>query len=127
MHKSECGLLCAPTSERVESVLQKFWEIETSGQKSQPYEWIRGHSRSFKPFVANRFREIHDSSSPSQWRYVSTRENPADLPTRGVAVAELALSEMQWRGPTFLNKEEEAWPRQRLIEVLMQPKKRKGK
>ena len=57
--------------------------------------------------MANRVGEIHDSSSPSQWRYVRTRENPADLPTRCVAAAELALSEMWWRGPTFLREEEE--------------------
>ena len=45
---------------------------------------------------------------------MSTRENPADLPTRGVAVAELALSEMWWRGPTFLSEEEEAWPKTKM-------------
>ena len=64
--------------------------------------------------MANRVGEIHDSSSPSQWRYVSTRENPADLLTRDVAVAELALSEMWWRGPTFLSEEEEAWPKTKI-------------
>ena len=73
--------------------------------------WIRGRSRSFKPFAANRIGEIHDSSSPSQWRYVSTRENPTDLPTRGAAVAELKQSEMWWRVPTFLSRDRETWPK----------------
>ena len=45
--------------------------------------------------MANRIGEIHDSSNPSQWRYLSTRENPADLPTRRAAVAELKQSEMR--------------------------------
>ena len=73
--------------------------------------WIRGRSWSFKPFVTNRIGEIHDSSSPSQWRYMRTRENPADLPTKGTGVAELKQSEMWWRGPSFLSKEQGTWPK----------------
>ena len=73
--------------------------------------WIQGRSRSFKPFVANRIGEIHDSNNPSQLHYVSTRENPADLLTRGAAVAELKPGEMWWRGPTFLSKDQETWPK----------------
>lgn len=56
--------------------------------------WIQSRSRSFNSFVANRIEEINDSSSPSQWRYVSTRENPLDLLTREAAVAELKEGEM---------------------------------
>ena len=94
---------------KIDKSLLTFWS------DSMNVLWlIRGRSRSFKPFVANRVGEIHDSSSPSQWRYVSTRENPADLPTRGVAVCELARSEMWWRGPTFLSEEEEAWPKTKI-------------
>ena len=61
--------------------------------------------------MANRIGEIHDSNNPSQLHYVSTRENPADLLTRGAAVAELKPSEMWWRGPTFLSKDQETWPK----------------
>ena len=41
--------------------------------------WIRGHSRVFKPFVANRIGEIQLVTDPDQWRYVPTQLNPADL------------------------------------------------
>ena len=51
--------------------------------------WIRGYSRVFKPFVANRIGEIQLYSNPDQWRYVPTKMNPADHFTRGLTVAEL--------------------------------------
>ncbi|XP_052271566.1 uncharacterized protein LOC127872276 [Dreissena polymorpha] len=45
--------------------------------------WVRGRSRQFKPFVANRVGEIQSDSNPEQWRYVPSRENPADHLSRG--------------------------------------------
>ena len=59
--------------------------------------WIRERSRSFKPFVANRVREIQTATDPKQWRYVPTNKNPADLQKR-------------WTGPDFLGQEESEWP-----------------
>ena len=41
--------------------------------------WIRGRSRQFKPFVANRVAEIQSNSDLDQWRHVLTSKNPADL------------------------------------------------
>ena len=52
------------------------------------YYWVRNQSREFKPFVANRIGEIQRTTSPEQWRHVPGTENPADLPTRGLSVAE---------------------------------------
>ncbi|XP_070560349.1 uncharacterized protein [Ptychodera flava] len=50
--------------------------------------WIRNQSRKFKPFVANRVGEIQTSTNPEQWRYVPTKENPADLVTIGVTAVD---------------------------------------
>ena len=66
--------------------------------------WIRGRSRNFKPFVANRIGEIQTKSNPEQWRYVPTKENPADYLTRGKSVSELANADIWWKGPEFLEK-----------------------
>ena len=73
--------------------------------------WIRRPSRSFRPFIANRIREIHDSCSPTQWHHVGTHQNPADLPTRGMSVTEVKGSEMWWKGPKFLSMSEDTWPK----------------
>ena len=64
--------------------------------------WVRGYSRIFKPFVANRIGEIQSSSNPEQWRYVPTKINPADHLTRGLKVSELIEKNSWWEGPEYL-------------------------
>ena len=51
--------------------------------------WVRGHGRSFLPFVANPIGEIQMATDPSQWQHVVTGENAADLCTRGATPEEL--------------------------------------
>jgi len=72
--------------------------------------WIHSQSRQYKPFVANRVGTIHQHSSPYQWRHVPTKENPADLASRGTSVDQLANSELWWEGPEFLKQNPEHWP-----------------
>ena len=40
--------------------------------------YIAHESRKFKIFVANRAEMIKEGSDPTQWFYVSSKENPAD-------------------------------------------------
>ena len=40
--------------------------------------YIRNESRRFHVFVANRVQEIQDSTSIDQWKYIESKENPAD-------------------------------------------------
>ena len=72
--------------------------------------WVRGRSRSFKPFVTNRVCEIQTRSNPEQWRYVPTTLNPADILSRGIKAVALANCEKWWRGPEFLRQTEDSWP-----------------
>ena len=76
--------------------------------------WVRGRSREFKPFVANRVGEIQSSTDPDQWRYVPTSVNPADILSRGMAATELLDCEKWWRGPEFLKLPEDAWPAKKI-------------
>lgn len=46
----------------------------------------------------------------SQWRYVCTTHNPADLAYRGVRVESFLKNEMWVCGPPFLLQPKEAWP-----------------
>ncbi|XP_068680455.1 uncharacterized protein [Montipora foliosa] len=46
--------------------------------------YIENQDKQFQTFVANRVATIHDASSPSQWKYVNTQDNPADDASRGV-------------------------------------------
>lgn len=56
--------------------------------------------------MANRVQIIRTISSPDQWRYVESCNNPADLATRGLHARDLADSE--WiNGPEFLRNNSE--------------------
>ena len=72
--------------------------------------WIRGASRRYKPFIANRVGTIHSVTEPAQWKHVPTAANPADLLSRGMPAAQLSKSDRWWEGPEFLQFDESMWP-----------------
>ena len=64
--------------------------------------YIRNEARRFHTFVANRVQLIHDHSSVSSWRYVSTDHNPADDASRGIDCDKIDNQHRWFRGPEFL-------------------------
>ncbi|XP_068120871.1 uncharacterized protein [Hyperolius riggenbachi] len=63
--------------------------------------YINNESRRFYVYVNNRVLRIRKSTSPEQWHYVSTDNNPADHATRAVAASH--LKNTTWfTGPAFL-------------------------
>ena len=63
--------------------------------------YIHNTTRRFYVYVSNRVERIRKFSSPEQWHYVPTSQNPADVATRSVP-AEF-LSTTSWlTGPKFL-------------------------
>ena len=82
--------------------------------------WVRGRSKKFKPFVANRVGKIQSLSNPEQWRHVPTKQSPADLLTRGLSVSAFIEEERWWKGRAFLVQEETQWPEKK-IEVKEEP------
>ena len=67
--------------------------------------WLRS-SKPLPVFVANRVKEILRASDIS-FRYVSSNENPADYPTRGLSAAEISEAELWWCGPSWLKNSED--------------------
>lgn len=74
--------------------------------------WIKSDPRTFKPFVAHRLAEIEDTSKPHEWRWISTKDNPADDATRDVP-NEFNGKHRWFTGPAFLKEDEESWPKPR--------------
>lgn len=72
--------------------------------------WITERSRRYKPFVANRIGEIHENSLPSNWHYVPSEENPADVAFRSIPADKLLESTLWWKCQDFLYDEPETWP-----------------
>lgn len=64
--------------------------------------WIKKNPKDLQVFVANRISQIQQSSNVENWYYVNTKENPADLASRGVLPENLTNSKIWWEGPEFL-------------------------
>ncbi|KAM4591910.1 uncharacterized protein PAE49_019480 [Odontesthes bonariensis] len=63
--------------------------------------YVHNVTRRFYVYVSNRVERIRKFSSPEQWHYVPTDQNPADVATRSVTTA--LLSHTSWlTGPKFL-------------------------
>ena len=82
-----------------------YWTDSTS-----VLQYIANVSRRFQTFVANRLAIIHDESTPSQWRYVNTKLNPADAASRGLKTTETSKIHLWLTGPEFLGLDENQWP-----------------
>ena len=61
--------------------------------------WIRGRSSCWKPFVGNRVAEIQSTWDPEYWKYCRSKENPADLLTRGLTRGDVISSTLWLNGP----------------------------
>lgn len=73
-------------------------------------KYIKKEVSRYRTFVANRVSEILKVSRSSQWRYVNTAINPADIASRGLRV-ETFLRNKNWVfGPQFLLLPEQEWP-----------------
>lgn len=64
--------------------------------------WINASPSSLKQYVASRVVKITENSNKSDWRYVSTKQNPADMASRGMRADEISAKELWWKGPQFL-------------------------
>ena len=112
--------LCAATiSVKFDNVLRKELHLPHELQPSIFWTdsttvlcYINNETKVFHTFVSNRIQQIRNSSNPSQWRYVSSEQNPADDPSRGLSIDEF-LRRDRWKlGPDFLWKAEDKWPDQ---------------
>ncbi|GFV28672.1 integrase catalytic domain-containing protein [Trichonephila clavipes] len=69
--------------------------------------WIKNEPHKLKTFVSNRVAEIQALSKDYHWKHVSSKNNPADLISRGCNVDELLKNEMWFSGPDLQTDEYE--------------------
>ena len=82
-----------------------FWTDSTTVLR-----YLNNKDKAFHTFIANRVQTIKDASEMSQWKHVSTNQNPADDVSRGLLIPEF-LRCSRWKdGPEFLWKPESEWP-----------------
>ncbi|GBM20246.1 hypothetical protein AVEN_216664-1 [Araneus ventricosus] len=63
--------------------------------------WLEKECKDLKTFVANRISIIRTLTVAEQWNHVPSKQNPADLISRGMHPVKLQLCELWW-SPSFL-------------------------
>ena len=111
-------LLAAVTAVRLDRIIRRelpmlksvksyFWSDSTA-----VLHMIYNSKKRFPVFIANRLAEVERLSRIENWRYVPTKENPADEVSRGVP-ADIFVKQSHWlRGPSFLWSTTDEWPEQ---------------
>ena len=92
------------------SEMHKFITTELDFHVDQVYFWtdseivlgyINNDVKRYKVFVANRVQQIRNNSECNKWNHIPSKDNPADMASRGCSLKELTAS--QWfTGPLFL-------------------------
>ncbi|XP_076848178.1 uncharacterized protein LOC143493558 [Brachyhypopomus gauderio] len=108
-------LTAAVIAVKVDKLLRR--EMETTVEESVFWtdsmtvlRYIENDASRFKTFVANRVAFIREATLPSQWRYVNSSFNPADVASRGMRFTSLIKNDNWIHGPHFLYKDEREWP-----------------
>lgn len=99
--KMDRMLQCALQLQLDESI---FWTDSVTVLK-----YIKNDAARYKTFVVNRVSLIKEATKPSQWKYVSTADNPADQVSRGLSAESLLQSKNWLQGPDFLLRPEAEW------------------
>ncbi|KAK9738549.1 hypothetical protein QE152_g9788 [Popillia japonica] len=63
-----------------------------------------------KTFVSNCVAKIQSFPKPSQWRYLPSNENPADVKSRGLNPDQISDCTLWFEGPKWLTLEPNFWP-----------------
>ena len=71
--------------------------------------WVKSDPRRYKQFVMYRIAEIQETTEISNWKYIPSKQNVADLGTKWVK-PNFDKSSPWFSGPTFLKKPPNEWP-----------------
>ncbi len=72
--------------------------------------WLTKTPTSLDRFIANRISAIQSKLPASHWRHVGSKDNPADLASRGMLAKDLVDCELWWKGPSWLTGPPDQWP-----------------
>ena len=87
-----------------------FWSDSTT-----VLYWLRTPEMRHRIFVAIRIAKILDVSAAFDWKYVSSKANPADDGTRGYSVEQMTSKSRWISGPSFLSQKRSEWPKQEIL------------
>ncbi|GFX49984.1 uncharacterized protein TNCV_3883131 [Trichonephila clavipes] len=102
------ALVAARLSSRVQEIVRKKKECKVFHWTDSKIVlfWIKGSSKRWKQFVANRVQEISKLTDPDSSFHCSGQDNPSDFLSRGLSVDTLISNKKWWTGPAFLRTDE---------------------
>ena len=101
-----------------ESIKRKFNRVFLWTDSECVLKQIADKTTRQKPFVANRLSKIRKFSGGDDWRFVDSKNNPADMCSRGIQAHEVEKWKFYLEGPDFLRKEESQWPERPIWEQV---------
>ncbi|XP_037930221.1 uncharacterized protein LOC119664950 [Teleopsis dalmanni] len=104
-------LLCKTWNKIKPKVLPFINEIFFWTDSKIVLHWMKMHSSTLNCFVANRVSELQDYSRGIRWSHVPSKQNPADIVSRGCRASELKDS-IWFCGPKFLSLQSAEWPKE---------------
>lgn len=106
------ALLLARIVGKLDGIFSKF-KIEKTylfSDSTIVLHWLKSPYKRYNVYVSNRLMEILENTSVENWYYINTKENPADLLTRGISPEDLVRSSLWWQGPNWVCKAFKEWP-----------------
>lgn len=111
------ALLLSRTWDKIKFKFDRFkYRIFFWSDSKIVLNWLTNHSSSFVCFVANRVSEIQNLTHDITWRHVPSKQNPADVVSRGCLAMDLHNT-FWFTGPTFLTESEIYWPNSEIENV----------
>lgn len=112
------ALLLSSTWNKIRHKVEKYVSDIVFWSDSQiVLHWLQMHSSSLNSFVANRISQIQTQSSAIPWKHVPSKQNPADIVSRGSSALELP-STMWFSGPDFLYLDKASWPHSTTTNII---------
>ncbi|XP_065356083.1 uncharacterized protein LOC135950472 [Calliphora vicina] len=71
--------------------------------------WLQKPPNSWTTFVANRVSKIITRTGNECWRHINSKDNPADLISRGIRPQDLVNNSLWWNGPSWLCSPQNFW------------------
>ncbi|CAG9105467.1 unnamed protein product [Plutella xylostella] len=73
--------------------------------------WIKApYKHKHDTYVSHRLMQIIDTTNGKNWYYINTKQNPADLITRGVMPKDLPTCQLWWQGAPWMANDLSSWP-----------------
>ena len=82
-----------------------FWTDSTT-----VLHWVKNPELQLKAFVANRVAKVIEGSEGATWSHVATKDNPADIGSRGLRPSQSEEIRPWLEGPPWLRTGRSTWP-----------------